>query len=117
MVRRLHCSALECVNLSGVPVDDPARAVEMFEHKHFDLVFLDVHMPKMDGFHVCRALHESPTNARTPVIFVTGLRDLETRNRSEESGGVDFIAKPLLQHELGLKALIHLHRARRNAAA
>lgn len=117
MIRRLHCSALDAVNLPSISVDDPNRAVELFATKHFDLVFLDIHMPKMDGFQVCKALHSSPTNAATPVVFVTGLRDVETRTQSEQCGGIDFIAKPVLQHELGLKALIHLHRVRRKIAA
>lgn len=117
MIRRLHCGALDSVNLPSVSVDDPNRAIEMFATKHFDLVFLDVHMPKMDGFQVCKALHASPTNATTPAVFVTGLRDVETRTQSEKCGGIDFIAKPVLQHELGLKALIHLHRARRKIRA
>jgi CheY-like chemotaxis protein len=117
MIRRLHCGALDAVNLPSLSVDDPNRAIELFATAHFDLVFLDVHMPKMDGFQVCRALHSSPTNAATPAVFVTGLRDVETRTQSEQCGGIDFIAKPVLQHELGLKALIHLHRVRRKITA
>jgi len=57
-----------------------------------------------------------PAYAKTPVVFVTGLNDLESRANSSMSGGNDFIAKPFLFIELTVKALVHVLRSRLNAA-
>jgi DNA-binding response OmpR family regulator len=65
-------------------------------------------MPGMSGFELCTRLRTYPTNKRTPVIFVTGLTDFESRARSTLSGGNDLIAKPFLFMELAVKALTHI---------
>jgi len=70
-----------------------------------DLVFLDVQMPELDGFAFCKKVREWPQYSRTPIIFVTGQDDFETRIHSVLSGGNDLIAKPFLFMELAVKAL------------
>jgi len=83
--------------------------------KKFDLIFLDVDMPNMSGFELCTKIRTLPQYAKTPVVFVTGLNDLENRANSTMSGGNDFIAKPFLFIELTVKALVHVFRGRLNA--
>jgi len=69
-------------------------------------------MPNMSGFELCSKLRTQPNYAKTPVVFVTGLNDLESRASSTMSGGNDFIAKPFLFIELTVKALVHILRSR-----
>ena len=71
-------------------------------------------MPNMTGFELCSKLRMLPAYAKTPVVFVTGLNDLENRANSTMSGGNDFIAKPFLFIELTVKALVHVLRGRLN---
>jgi DNA-binding response OmpR family regulator len=66
----------------------------------------------MNGFELCSKLRMQPTYAKTPIVFVTGLNDLESRASSTMSGGNDFIAKPFLFIELTVKALVHVLRSR-----
>ena len=77
---------------------------------------LDVDMPNMSGFELCTKVRTLPQYAKTPVVFVTGLNDLESRANSTMSGGNDFIAKPFLFIELTVKALMHVLRSRIMAA-
>ncbi len=60
-----------------------------------DLILLDVMMPEMDGYEVCRRLQENKDTADIPIIFVTAMSDVEDEARGFELGAVDFITKPL----------------------
>ncbi len=103
--RRAVIYALEKANLKCVSVEDPKTALTMLAESRFDLIFLDVDMPGMSGFELCAKLRVLPAHARTPVVFVTGLTDFESRARSTLSGGNDLIAKPFLFMELAVKSL------------
>ena len=59
-----------------------------------DLILLDVVMPGMDGFEVCRHLKAAPTTREIPVIFLTGVTDAENEKKGFEIGAVDYIHKP-----------------------
>ncbi len=108
--RRAVMFALEKAKLKSVEVEDPLTALELLSETKFDLVFLDVDMPVMNGFEVCSKLRTGELNKRTPVVFVTNLNDFENRASSTMSGGNDFIAKPFMFIELAVKALIHVLR-------
>jgi DNA-binding response OmpR family regulator len=110
--RRAVTYALEKAKLKSVAVDDPQVAYQVLSEKPFDLVFLDVDMPGMNGFELCSKLRGLPQHKKTPVVFVTGLNDLESRANSMVSGGNDFIAKPFLFIELAVKALVYIYRTR-----
>ncbi|MDB6110014.1 MAG: signaling protein, partial [Pedosphaera sp.] len=71
----------------------------------YDVIFLDVRMPGMDGFELCSKIRETALNPSAPVVFVTSLRDFETRAKSLASSGTDLIAKPFLTFEIAVKAL------------
>ena len=102
--------ALEKAKLKSVHSQDPLGALEMLTETKFDLIFLDVDMPGMNGFELCSKLRTGQLNKKTPVVFVTNLNDFENRANSTMSGGNDFIAKPFMFIELAVKALIHVLR-------
>ena len=114
--RRAIVYALEKAKLKSVNVDDPQQALQLITENEFDLIFLDVDMPGMTGFEVCAKLRTLPHHKKTPVVFVTSLNDFDNRTSSSMAGGNDFIGKPFLFIELTVKALIHVMRARIQAA-
>jgi CheY-like chemotaxis protein len=106
--RRAVIYALEKAHLKCVSVEDPNVALKMLSENHYNLIILDVDMPGMNGFELCTKLRVLPAHAKTPVVFVTGLTDFESRARSTLSGGNDLIAKPFLFMELAVKALSYV---------
>ena len=110
--RRAVTYALERAKLKPIAVENPEDAFKMLTESKFDLIFLDVDMPGMNGFELCSKLRMLPTHKTTPVVFVTSLNDLESRANSTMSGGNDFIGKPFLFLELAVKSLVYLLRAR-----
>jgi DNA-binding response OmpR family regulator len=110
--RRALVHALERAKLKCVTVEDAKAALELLQKNKYDLVFLDVDMPGMNGFELCTKLRSLPEHKKTPVVFVTGLTDFESRANSTMSGGNDFIAKPFLFIELAVKALLYILRTR-----
>ena len=75
--------------------EDGPSAIRMAQENDPDVVLLDVMMPGMDGFEVCRRLKGDPRTAPIPVVMVTALTDLPDRVRGLESGADDFLAKPV----------------------
>lgn len=73
-----------------------------------DLVLLDVVMPRMDGFAVCRALKADPTTRDIPVIFVSALGDTEQKLQAFDVGGVDYVTKPFQSTEVLARVRVHL---------
>jgi DNA-binding response OmpR family regulator len=113
--RRAIIYALEKARLQSVTFEDPLAALKVLGERKFDLIFLDVDMPGMNGFELCTKLRALPAHKDTPVIFVTHLSDFESRATSTMSGGNDLIAKPFLFIELTVKTLIWLLRHRMQA--
>jgi len=110
--RRAITYALEKANLKSSSVEEPQVALNAAMETTYDLIFLDVQMPGMDGFELCTKIRALPTNKTTPVIFVTSLTDFKSRARSSLSGGTDLIAKPFMFIELSVKALTYVLRGR-----
>lgn len=110
--RRAITYALEKAALKSVAVEDPAVALNLGTENKYDLFFLDVQMPGMDGFELCTRLRATALNRTTPIIFVTSLTDFKSRAKSSLSGGTDLIAKPFMFIELSVKALTHVLRGR-----
>ncbi len=78
----------------------------------YDVVFLDVQMPEMDGFEVCSRIHQTEANATTPVVFVTCCNDFNSRATSTLVGGNDLLGKPFITFEITVKALTLALRTR-----
>ena len=106
--RRAVTYALEKAKLKATAIEDPVAAYELLSTNKYELVFLDVDMPTMNGFELCSKLRTLPAYKRTPVVFVTSLNDFESRANSTMSGGNDFIVKPFLFMELAVKALVYV---------
>ncbi len=70
-------------------------ALEICERGLCDIVLLDVMMPGMDGFEVCRRIKESPTTAHLPVVMVTALDQPSDRLKGLDAGADDFLTKPV----------------------
>ncbi len=87
-----------------------AQALEMCENGKIDVVLLDVLMPDMDGFEVCRRLKTDPATSHIPVVMVTALDHVSDRIRGLESGADDFLTKPVndLQLMTRVRSLVRL---------
>jgi DNA-binding NarL/FixJ family response regulator len=77
-----------------------------------DIILMDAVMPGLDGFETCRRLKETPAVAHVPVIFMTGLTETEHVVHALESGGVDYLTKPINLDELRARIRVHLANAR-----
>ncbi len=85
-------------------------AIETCENGKVDVVLLDVMMPDMDGFEVCRRLKRDPATAHIPVVMITALDQVSDRVRGLEAGADDFLTKPVndLQLMTRVKSLVRL---------
>ncbi len=79
------------------------EGIAAFDREKPDCVLLDVRMPRIDGFAVCKHIRASPGGADVPVIFLTALRDVETFDRALAAGADDFLTKPVLPTELAVR--------------
>ncbi len=97
-----------------IPATSGAQALQRIAARLPDLVLMDVVMPEMDGFAVCKRLREHPDTAGLPVIFVSAANDAETVVKGLEAGGVDYITKPFNKAELlaRVRTQVDLQRAR-----
>ena len=110
--RRAVLFSIEKAGVRGVACENGGAAIQKARETHFDLIVLDVDMPGMNGYELCTKLRALPNYKDTPVIFVTGLSDFQSRARSTLSGANDLIAKPFAFVELSVKALSYLLKAR-----
>lgn len=108
LASRLIVSAFRTVGFQTQAAQDPLAALELARRQNFDLLLLDVEMPRLDGLELCRQIRRLPGYAEVPVVFVTGHSDPATRQRSVESGADDLITKPVFPLELAVKSVCHL---------
>jgi signal transduction histidine kinase len=89
-----------------------AQAIDKARLAAPDLILLDVRMPEMDGFEVCRRLKEDARTASVPVIFMTAVDDTEHKVEGFRLGAVDYITKPIQREELLVRVRhqLQLHR-------
>ena len=79
---------------------DGAEALQMADQLRPDLILLDVMMPGMDGFEVCRRIRATPPLAEVPIVILTALDDPPSLLHGIEAGADDFLTKPVDRHEL-----------------
>jgi len=103
-MRLLMQQMLAQVGLDSVLAEDGMQAVACFQRMTPDLVLLDVDMPGMDGFAVCRAIRGLEASA-VPIIMVTGGDELESVTQAYEAGATDFVSKPINWPILGHRVL------------
>jgi len=93
---------------------DGIQALQMLEQFQPDLILLDVMMPGMDGFEVCRRIRSTPQHAEVPIIILTALDDRDSLLKGIESGADDFLSKPADRRELTarVRTITRLNRYR-----
>jgi len=91
---------LESLGCPVVTAVDGIDALEKVARENPDLILLDIMMPRMSGFEVCRKLKSDPKTRDVPIIMVTALNELGDIERGVESGTDDFITKPVNRLEL-----------------
>ncbi len=109
---RLLMTILSAEHYTVRPADSGALALASIQASPPELILLDVKMPEMSGFDVCRQLQQNPKTQAIPVIFLSGLTDLDDRVQGFQLGAVDFVVKPFQREELLARVRTHLELAR-----
>lgn len=112
--RKLQKTYLESVGYQVIIAQDGVEALQRIGEESPDLILLDIMMPNMNGFQVCRRLKGSENTRFVPIILVTALNEIEDKVKGIEAGADDFISKPFNKLELlaRVKSLLrikHLH--------
>ena len=89
-------------------VKDGHKALKFIRHKIPDLILLDVMMPGMDGYEVCKRLKKNSDTREIPIIFITALSNTEDKIKGFEHGCVDYITKPFRKEEVLARINVHL---------
>ena len=110
-MRLLLRQSLEQHQFKVVDMDNGGQAVTDFSRLKPDIVLLDVEMPDMNGFTVCRELRKMHDGRHTPIVMVTGQDDVESVNRAYEVGATDFVGKPINWTALGYRVRYILRSA------
>jgi two-component system, sensor histidine kinase and response regulator len=92
------------------------QALQAVEHDPPDLILLDITMPEMDGFEVCRRLRATERSKDVPVIFLTALANTADKVRAFDSGGVDYVTKPFQVEEVLARVRTHIALRRAQVA-
>jgi putative two-component system response regulator len=84
------------------------EALGIINKSEFDLILLDVMMPGLNGYDVCKKIKAGDSNQETPIIFLTALTDLDSISAAFNAGGVDYITKPFHAEELLSRVRVHM---------
>ncbi len=84
-------------------------ALGILKEESVDLILLDIMMPEMDGFEVCKRLKENKKTKNIPVIFITAMTDEESIEKAYDIGGVDYVTKPFKPKELLARVRTQFH--------
>ncbi len=97
---KLLADRLTAMGYTVLTAGSGLEALALMEVELPDLVLLDIMMPDMSGYEVCRKIRENPATGNLPVVMVTALDASEERIKALEVGADDFLAKPISQPEL-----------------
>ena len=111
-LRLLAASTLGSARFRVALASDGRKALELFDRERPDLVLLDVDMPGMSGFEVCRTMRGRPDASDVPIVMMTGRDDVAAINAAYDSGATDFVAKPVQWALLPHRARYALRGAR-----
>ncbi len=84
-----------------------ASALKSIQLERPDLILLDLKMPDMDGYEVCKKLKNNQQTKNIPVIFISALDDIEIKERVLNAGGIDYITKPFQINEISTRIKAH----------
>jgi diguanylate cyclase (GGDEF)-like protein len=105
---RLLREMLEEEGFGVVEASDGVQALERVRDANPDIILLDTNMPNMDGIDVCRHLKADPTTQGIPIIFVSGVNELEDKVHAFQEGATDYITKPFQVEEVIARVTTHL---------
>jgi putative two-component system response regulator len=108
LTRELLKTYLSQAGYETIDAENGEKALEKLSRHSPDLIILDLLMPVLDGFEVCRQVKENPRTALLPVIVATGLDDFDAKIKALESGADDYINKPVNERELLMRVKNHL---------
>jgi diguanylate cyclase (GGDEF)-like protein len=91
---------------------DGKSALKQAQEYHPDLILLDIMMPEMDGYEVCKALKANPHTVNIPIIFNTARTDENSIEKAYTIGGIDYICKPFKPKEIKVRVEIQLKMKR-----
>lgn len=91
---------LEDLDCETIAAYDGPEALEVVAERQPDLLLLDIMMPKMSGFEVCKRIKNDPKTCNIPIIMVTALNEFGDIERGVDSGTDDFVSKPVNKLEL-----------------
>jgi DNA-binding response OmpR family regulator len=114
-MRQMVRALLEASGHSVGLAPDGAAALASVHAREPDLLILDLEMPHMSGFEVCRAVKRNPFTARIPVLMLTGQGDVDHKVEGFEAGADDYLAKPFDPRELRARVAALLRLVRREA--
>ncbi len=90
------------------PASNGTMALDTMKRRQPDLVLLDIRMPKIDGFEVCKKMKADKLLCNIPVIFISSLADTEDKIKAFQVGGIDYITKPFHEAEVLVRVNTHL---------
>ena len=98
-----------------IPALNGQKALNILSKMDIDLILLDIMMPDMDGYEVCKKIKENPLTKHIPIIFITAKFDDDSIEKAFDIGGIDFISKPFNPREVlsRISAHIALHQQER----
>lgn len=99
---------LSGINFQIAYAQSGEQALEVIKHQNFDLILLDIMMPGINGFEVCKKLKNNNATKEIPIIFLTAKADMESIIKGFEAGGQDYITKPFNSAELIARVNTHL---------
>lgn len=114
---RFLTDTLEAIGLPVLIATTGEGALELLKHAMPSLILMDAVMPGMGGFEATKAIKANPAWAHIPVIFMTGLTESEHVVRGFDSGGADYVRKPIEVDELLARVRLHLNNARARQAS
>lgn len=91
---------------------DGLETLEKIQHEQPDMLILDIDMPRMDGFEVCRRLKGNPATAHIPILMLTAMESVRDRVRGLSLGAEDYVVKPFRPAELAARVKAHLRTKR-----
>jgi len=105
-------SALEKEGMTVLVARDGHSAILLTERVQPDVILMDAVMPDLDGFETCRLLKSGPNPTHAPIVFMTGLTEPEHVVKGLQSGGVDYITKPVEIDEMVARLTTHILNSR-----
>lgn len=109
----LFKTILTAKGYEAIIVNDSATAVQVANTTNPELIILDLMMPELNGFEVCKMLRADPKFSRTPIVIFTAMGDNESKETALEIGADEFLTKPFRVEELMHKIKTLIAQAKR----